>query len=289
MENGFIVADSFRNDHYYGGVTKKFGITVDGENYIVKFSVKGLSTQIYSEYVASRFIRNLGVPAQEVWIGTYDKRMVNIIKDFKRPGESLHAFSELQQSSVDTVLDEKLYTYADVLHLIESHTKMSPHSKELALKQFWDQFVCDAILANRDRHQGNWGYLSTAEGYVPAPLYDNGGSLFPDMGTAIKGYVQDRFKFLSERSERFPASLLLEVRDTGEAKRTNYYEMCGRIKLPDWVVNLSLQDMWRAICDATDYVIDPYRDFYRRITCMRFLHIIRRFSMEESYGEICNL
>ena len=56
MYNGFIVRDNFKNSKIYDGNTLKFGITVDGEDFIVK-SGKNSITSIYSEYVASRFIK----------------------------------------------------------------------------------------------------------------------------------------------------------------------------------------------------------------------------------------
>lgn len=68
MYNGFIVRDNFKNSKIYDGNTLKFGITVDGEDFIVK-SGKNSITSIYSEYVASRFIKELGIPVHDVWIG----------------------------------------------------------------------------------------------------------------------------------------------------------------------------------------------------------------------------
>ena len=52
------------------------------------------------------------------------------------------------------------------------------------------EFICDAILGNRDRHAGNWGYLKFSSGYLPAPIYDNGGSLFPNFDSKINEYIE---------------------------------------------------------------------------------------------------
>ena len=51
MQNGFIVEDTMRNNKKYDGKTVKFGITIHGENYIVKLH-EGNISKIYSEYVA---------------------------------------------------------------------------------------------------------------------------------------------------------------------------------------------------------------------------------------------
>jgi hypothetical protein len=284
LTDGFPITDSMRNEQHYTGVTRKFGVTIDGENYIVKFPKSGLISQVYSEYVSSRFICNIGVPCQDVWLGFYKDQLVVIIKDFKKEGEALHAFKDTRQSSEDTSLSMREYTYADVIHLIETHTKLQPAMRPAMIKQFWEQFMCDAILGNRDRHSGNWGYLSTPNGYVPAPVFDNGGSLFPDIETRIYDYAENRFQFLAERAEKFPASLFKIALPDGTFRRTNYYEVCGQVKLPE----LTLQRVMDAIEKATAYVMEPYKEFYRSIVCVRFLHIIKRLSMEEAYEQLQN-
>jgi len=286
MHNGFTVWPYMHNKSHYGGVTRKYGITVDGTNYIVKHSPRKLITSIYSEYVASKFIKCLGIPCQEVWIGDSENELVNIIKDFKQPGEVLKAFEDTGQSSVDSTLEGKLYTYDDVLYLIENHTKMSVENKQKMIDQFWDQFTCDAILGNRDRHKGNWGFLTSGNQARPAPIYDNGGSLFPDMGALVLNYKEDRYKFLVERSEKFPASVFQKIREDGRPRRTNYYEVFGEIEPTLLAKRLTLQKVWEAAVAATDFVTPLYSDFYKDIICMRFLHIIKRLSFEEAYDEL---
>lgn len=157
MECGFHVQPSMRNAKHYTGVTRKYGITVDGVNYIVKFAKRRLASAIYSEYVASNFITALGVNCQKVWWGYADGQMVDIIQDFKRPGEELHSFQDFEQADLDTQNAEKAYTCEDVLNLLQHNINAD---KEATIQQFWEQFICDAILGNRDRHAGNWGFLT---------------------------------------------------------------------------------------------------------------------------------
>lgn len=280
MYNGFVVEDSMRNRKAYDGVTPKFGITVAGVDYLVK------RKPLYSEYVASRFISNLCVPCQEVWLGFYAGEVVNVIKDFTTPAMRLHPFSDVRQSSEDTLVEGKEYTYEDVLHLLESNSKLSSQTKQQMLDLFWKMYVCDAILANRDRHHGNWGFLTDGDAYVPAPLYDNGGCLFPDVHRRIDEFLQDPYSFLAERSERFPASLFRVRQPDGRLRRTNYYEVCGQIELPRFVHSLSLAYVWGAICNATTGVPEPFCSFYQQVTCMRYLHIIERLSLEDAYAEL---
>ena len=220
------VKDKYRNNKSYNGVTKKFGITINDIDYIVKFK-KGNDLSVYTEYIASTFINQTYIPCQEVKLGIYKNELVDCIKDFTH-GKELHSFKDTKQSSEATDLTDKEYTYYDVIYLIEKHLKMSEDNKVDAISKFWDMFICDAILGNRDRHWGNWGYLQINNSYVFSPLYDNGSSLFPGMTDDIinRFYHGEWVDIIKERVFEFPASLLKEFSaDLNRTKRTNYYQM----------------------------------------------------------------
>lgn len=38
---------------------------------------------------------------------------------------------------------------------------------------------------------------------------------------------------------------------------------------------------------ACDYVPDPYKDFYTRLVCVRYLRILERLDMKEAYSQVC--
>lgn len=289
-----------RNFKRYDGNEFKFGITFENANYIIK--AYGTNEQkVYSEYVAQRFIRGIGIPCQEVWIGTYRGLKVNIIKDFTTEDAFLHQFKDTRQQSEGIDLTSKSYTYNDVLDLIEKHTKMSQNSKQAMLVQFWDMFICDAILGNRDRHHGNWGYIAHGNSYYPAPIFDNGGSLFPDISARIHEYTKENEKkFLFDRSEQFPAQLFRLERADGSVKRTNYYEMLGNLKFDDTfkrevesirknIGYLGVRQVTVKILKESGSMIpDKYKRFYLRIILMRYLHIIERRTLEDCYKIINN-
>lgn len=299
MYNGFQVLDSMRNFKQYDGNTLKFGITYENENYIVKFYDAGLEQKVYSEYVAQRFIQGLGISCQYVWIGFYNGVKVNIIKDFTNNSSVLHSFKDTRQSSEGTDLQNKTYTYKDVIDLIEKHTKMQEVNKNKMITQFWDMFICDAILGNRDRHHGNWGYLKLKgrqTDYIPAPVFDNGGSLFPDLSRKISEYSikGNELKFLLDRAEKFPESLFRIERSDGSVKRTNYYEMLSNLDFNDTLKNEVYQirknvgyNGIRKIAigilnSAGDLIPDVYKSFYLRIIELRYLHIIERMDLKKA-------
>lgn len=297
MYNGFIVTDDMRNKKFYDGMTSKFGITIDGRDYIVKSSEDSLS-KLFSEYVASRFISGLGIVCHKVWVGKHYEENVIIIKDFTDKNVTLHPYKDTRQSSEGTDMSNKTYTYKDVTHMIASHKKMSAKSKEEALDRFWDMYICDAILANRDRHHGNWGYVKLFGRVYPAPIYDNGGSLFPDVSKVIDKFSINEYKFLEERCEKFPASLFCREREDGTRKRTNYYEVLSECSFDKRLLSkmnyyqhvLNLEDIYKNIQDVVNslgnLIPNNYKRFYIMIVCMRYCHIICRESIEESYRKV---
>lgn len=298
MYNGFIVRDYMINNKKYDGNTFKYGITVNNEDYIVKREKDNISS-LYSEHVASRFIRGLGINCHETWLGYDSIGLVVILKDFCINGAMLRSYKSTEQSSADTSIESKNYTYSDVTYVISRHTKMNNTEKQKALTQFWDMFICDAILGNRDRHRGNWGYLIYKSKYTAAPIYDNGGSLFPDISVRIneyKTYVNSgkEFKFIAERSEKFPASLF-QISRNGKLKRTNYHEMLSDLRVNKILArevkslrekvefNQIYEITIRILIDAKDYIPLEYRRFYLMIICTRYLHMIERKTIKDSY------
>lgn len=299
MYNGFIVHDSMKNNNIYDGNTFKFGITVDNQQYIVKFAKDTISS-LYSEYVASNFIRNLGISCHETWLGMYKKNLVVIIKDFSTKDAKLRCYKATRQSSEGTDLSGKTYTYKDVIDLISQHTKMSDENKRKTIIQFWDMFICDAILGNRDRHHGNWGYLTYKDSYRPAPIYDNGASLFPDIERKIDEYINlvnqnKEYKFIEDRAEKFPSSLFQMERPNGEIKRTNYYEILSDLGVNKVLAqevntlknkigfNQIYEAIIRSVASVKDIIPVAHRRFYIIIVCTRYLHMIERKTIKASY------
>lgn len=294
MYNGFIITDSMRNRKQYDGNTLKFGITVYNTDYIVKFA-KGSYSSLFSEHIASRFIRLLGINCHETWLGYYADNMVVILKDFTNSQIKLRSYKDTRQSSEGTSLSGKEYTYDDVLYLIKKHNKMTDAVKQKMIEHFWSMFICDAILANRDRHHGNWGYLTDGKQCWPAPIYDNGGSLFPDVSQHINKFSDNEYMFLAQRAERYPASIFQMKRTDGLTKKTNYHEMLGDLRVNKTLgklvkqlkTNVGFQGIFnRIVTIVTELnMIIPieYRRFYIMITCIRYLHSIERKSIEESY------
>lgn len=211
------------NGLQYSGCIPKMGVTSNGDNYIVKMHNNSL--EIFSELLVSTIIADLGFNVQQTHLGFLNNRLVCFVRDFVNydAGEKLIAFNSVGQSSENTDI-AKDYTYLNIEHLIDQHNKLNNLNKQIAINSFWDIFILDSIFANRDRHSENWGYLYLDNQARIAPIFDNGGSLFPDVFKIIKKYSVDRYSFIEDRVAWFPASLMKEFKD-GRCRRTNYNEI----------------------------------------------------------------
>lgn len=289
---------SLKNNKTYDGRTSKFGITYRGSDYIVKFAKEKNDVSCFCEDVASRFIRNLGYQAHEtmlIYAKDYDSTCV-LLKDFTSQSVKLRSFKDTEQSSEDTDIATKTYTYKDVAYMIKMHRKIPETLKSVVLERFWLMYMIDAILANRDRHHGNWGYLCSEGSYSLAPIYDNGSSLFPNVTQNLSEFSRNEKKFLFDRAERFPASLLMIWSSKeNRTKRTNYYEYIGKCTKDKYALKayeLLKQRGTKSISDAikkassSPLIPDELRRFFIDIVIMRYAHIILRLDLEDSYKEV---
>ena len=311
VDKGYImiqILDSMKNNKSYDGNTPKFGITLNGVNYIVKAPKDG-SDSVFTEYVASRFIKDIGVPVHDVYLGSYTgsvanmgyNGLVDIIKDFSTTNLSLHSFKDLNQSSVDTDLGDKEYSYDDVTNVINNILRVDPETKSLLLHRFWQMYICDAILGNRDRHWGNWGFLrnSITKQIYPAPLYDNGGCLFPNVSQRIDELFTNTKQFLYDRTVVFPASLLKKYDKTsGRFKRTNYKDILSDTRFSKTFayerkqfVEKGLDGVCTAITNATTHKSLPQQlvIFYRLIVTLRYLCIVKRMNFDTAYNQTMSI
>lgn len=83
--------------------------------------------------------------------------------------------------------------------------------------QYEDMMLFDSIIANQDRHLGNWGLLvnnNTGEFLEPAPIFDNGFSLFygasaadlqPEYHAMYKKSLRCKYLSLDEQARLFVA------------------------------------------------------------------------------------
>lgn len=171
----------------YGGSEQKKKLVYNGESYLVKFPdpvrqknnpLSYMNNQ-FSEYIGCKIFESVGIPVQETLLGVYQEttgkqKTVVACKDFTTPGCSLHEFSWVANST--TTLERKAGASIEDVYDVIGLNPLITHKQE-TLDSFWDMFVVDALIANKDRHLNNWGFLDSEDGLTFSPVYDCGSCL----------------------------------------------------------------------------------------------------------------
>ena len=275
------------NFKYYGGKNGgKICIIYNNENYMLKFPTlnEGVDEHAYSnncvsEYISCNIIKTLGLNTQETILGTYSiggmEKIVVACKDFTTSGTVLKQFAELKNSQIETSKNGYGTELSEVLETIDN--QMIYDVKELK-EFFWEMFICDSLVGNFDRHNGNWGFLinENAKKVDIAPIYDCASCLYPQL-TDDKIYeIIDNNEEMEARVYVFPTSAL-KIND----KKINYYEYISSLQNVD--CNIALQKVFpkvdlnkiNTIIEETPYISNIRKEFYKKIIKMRYNKILK--------------
>ncbi len=266
------------NNKIYSGAERKIGITIQDEDYILKFQKKtafGYRNNHISEYLACRIIGSMGFNVQETYLGTYNGQEVVAIKDFVENHQQFVAFNDLGESSIEADRKRFTYSYEDITEILKSNNKLK--NPEDTIRQFWNLYILDALLGNFDRHGGNWGFIKEKNQYTLAPIFDNGSSLYPsltDETTMLK--IMSDVNETNKRIYTFPTSQILL-----NGKKSSYYEVINSLRFKE--CNESLKKIYANfdmnkiifIINQTNFITNTQKDFYKYIIEKRFITIIK--------------
>lgn len=278
----------------YGGANgKKISIVYNNEIYMLKFpavSVKkaGDTNSCVCEYLGCRIFQSVGVPVQEVLLGTYTtsrgRKVVVACKDFTSQGVVLQDFISIKNQIIDSEYNGCKTELSGILDIFD---KQSAIDREELSQRFWNMFIVDALIGNWDRHNGNWGFLynTAADELSLAPVYDCGSCLFSqaDM-TVIESILSDKNK-LNDRVYNRPTSAI-----TVNGKRINYFDFISSCDNKE--CNKALKRIFpkidithiENIIDEILLLNDSQKQFYKVIVKQRYEHILR-YSYYKIFGK----
>ena len=298
MHNGFIVSNKQRVPFSITeGSEDKFFIEVAGKQYLVKDSSfnkrrKRTSLAPFCEHVASTFIRKSGLlECQKTFLGCYDDgsdqspRPVVICENIFCNKE-FRPFKELHESSAGTELGNKEYTYSDVLYVLDKKHNLKGSDFDDFMSWFWKMFLFDAILGNRDRHEGNWGFIKCDGSTRMAPIFDNGSSLFPDVDLSD----WKNYDFIQKRVFVLPGSQfrMWKAEYPDRAMRTNFYEMIRDYRdfFSDELFIMQSLDYKSLIFESTKDVPAGYAGWFQSIIEARFRVLILGENFDDVWQEL---
>ena len=171
----------------FEGSEKKFAIFYNSAAYMIKEPdpIREKNNQLsymnntFSEHIGCKIFQLLDIPVQETFLAKYKRsdgktEIVVACKDFRSPGEQLYEADKFAKSLINSNNISK----PDYTEIQKIFQKVSLNLSEDAEQRFWDTFVVDALIGNKDRHLGNWGFLSKDRVHLTlAPIYDCGSSL----------------------------------------------------------------------------------------------------------------
>lgn len=278
----------------YGGSEKKKKIEYNNSLYLLKFPdpirEKNLPlsymNNVFSEYIGCKIFSSIGIPTQEVIIGTYDeestimqpkKKVVVACKDFTNIGARLVEFSSLANSV--TEVDKKFTT--DIIDIYEVINKIFC-DKDKMISKFWDMFVVDTLIGNVDRHLSNFGFIISNNEIDFAPVYDCGSTLHPLLSDEkMKEILNSETDFKNTVFSIFPIYKY-------DSKKLTYNEFYLK-NIED--LNKALlriypkinMDKINLLIDDTPYISDVRKEFLKKSILFRKENIL-----EKAYKKLIN-
>lgn len=163
---------------YDGANGEKISIYYNSKPYMLKFPPfnDDLNRETFgsvSEHISCLIARELGLNSQNTILGKYNNKVVVACEDFEVDGFKLLNFTSVKNSLIDSQRLGRGLELDSILYTIENQKYVD--SQELK-DFFWDTFILDSLIANGDRHNGNWGILTNEKEKLCkiAPIYDCG-------------------------------------------------------------------------------------------------------------------
>lgn len=281
MEINFINCDIDYTRAYNGANGSKIAVIYDGSTYMLKFpshptkvNTISYTNSCISEYVSCKIVKSLGIDVQDVIIGKYKEKVVVACKDFTYPNKRLYDFASIKNTIIDSKTGGKNTDLNEILDTIKNQKMIDPSKLET---YFWNMFICDAILGNFDRHNGNWGLIYDPDTKIwdIAPMYDFGSCLFPQNSDEGMEFILNNTREFNNRTTNYPGSAI-----TTNKGKINYHNFLMEYKnenLKKALVNIVSkidEGKIKEIINSTPYISDTHKKFMMNIVFKRIERIL---------------
>lgn len=265
------------NGKYYGGSERKEGISIDGEDYMIKFQKQtafGKRNNHISEFLGSHIFEICGVEAHKTYLGYRAGEEVVACKDFNIQGRQFVPFNDVGESTLDQDKETYQYDYEDIMQMLRDNSKLTNVQETISM--FWRIYIIDALLGNFDRHGANWGFIKENNRYTLAPVFDNGSCLFPNLvDEAEMKEIMKSEEETDKRIYRFPTS---QVKLNG--KKSSYFEVIHSLQFEECndalryiMSQLDMAEVEKLI-EETPLISKIQKAFYKHILMARYNKIL---------------
>lgn len=265
------------NGKYYGGSERKEGISIDGEDYMIKFQKQtafGKRNNHISEFLGSHIFEICGLEAHKTYLGYRAGEEVVACKDFNIQGRQFVPFNDVGESTLDQDKETYQYDYEDIMQMLRDNSKLTNVQETISM--FWRIYIIDALLGNFDRHGANWGFIKENNRYTLAPVFDNGSCLFPNLvDEAEMKEIMKSEEETDKRIYRFPTS---QVKLNG--KKSSYFEVIHSLQFEECndalryiMSQLDMAEVEKLI-EETPLISEIQKAFYKHILMARYNKIL---------------
>ena len=171
-------------DLFSNGQQDKRWVIEKGTRFLVKYGRPPYYEQPFNEMLASEICRRLDIPYVQYTLlikGKTEPVIYSMCPCFVNPDTEFVPAGFIQYGR------EKKRQVSNYNHLIECCSQYNIQKKENIEKTFMQMIVLDYIIANTDRHYGNFGFLRNAETLEwigNAPNFDTGNAMFYEYPTS---------------------------------------------------------------------------------------------------------
>ncbi len=152
------------------GRLKKLWSIIGGSRCLIKAGSPPFHQEPYNEAIASEIMRRLGIIGADYHVDHSGRNPVSICRDFTDPHNEL-----VSASAVNRIMQRSGGTNYE--HTVRCFHEAGLEDPEVSIDRM---LVLDFIMANEDRHYGNFGLLRDPDSLECtgfAPIYDTGSSL----------------------------------------------------------------------------------------------------------------
>jgi len=199
--------------------SREFGVTISSPNYTsdgvlrkkwviqngIRVLVKGgndfISQEPYNEVIATRIMEELKIPHVPYTLGYIRNKPYSFCDNFIDSNTELVNAWRIQSVLGQSPTDDR---YG---HFLKCCERLGIRNAKQSLEKM---MVVDYILANRDRHYGNFGFVrdaNTLEWVGFAPIYDSGTSLWSREDDEITDGISATFTIFQDQQVKFVTDL----------------------------------------------------------------------------------
>jgi len=172
------------------GVLRKKWLIQDGKKVLIKGGNDFISQEPYNEVIATKIMQALGISCVEYTLGYFKKKPYSFCDNFVDENTELVNAWRIHNVIGMSPSDDRYQ------HFLKCCEKLGIENAKQDLEKM---MVIDYILANRDRHYGNFGFVrnaNTLDWVGFAPIYDSGTSLWNLEDDEITDGISATFTFL---------------------------------------------------------------------------------------------